>query len=99
MAFPVDHFSVNENMQEDKRTFETPSMRDQRRERRLWLACQIAQIGTSEDGVKEGRWVTHKFRPAAQYVSDVEIGPSVTKATYEDVLPEEPTLSVREQEN
>ncbi|KAI6262175.1 hypothetical protein MCOR14_010412, partial [Pyricularia oryzae] len=34
---------------------------------------------------------TKKFRPAAQYVSDVEIRPPVTKATYEDVLPEEPT--------
>ncbi|TLS20437.1 uncharacterized protein PpBr36_11261, partial [Pyricularia pennisetigena] len=104
MAFPADHFRVNENMEEDERTFETPSMKDQRRERCLWLAYQIAQIETSEDGVKEGRWITYnadtkKFRPAAQYVSDVEIRPSVTKATYEDVLPEEPTLSVREQEN
>ncbi|KAI7908972.1 hypothetical protein M0657_011664 [Pyricularia oryzae] len=104
MAFPADHFSVNENMEEDERTFETPSMKDQRRERCLWLAYQIAQIGTSEDGVKEGRWITYnadtkKFRPAAQYVSDVEIRPPVTKATYEDALPEEPTLSVRKQEN
>ncbi|ELQ32381.1 hypothetical protein M0657_011990 [Pyricularia oryzae] len=104
MAFPADHFSVNENMEEDERKFETPSMKDQRRERCLWLAYQIAQIGMSEDGVKEGRWVTYdvdtkKFQPAAQYLSDVEIRPPVTKTTYEDVLPEEPTLSVRKQEN
>ncbi|KAI6264758.1 hypothetical protein MCOR34_011879 [Pyricularia oryzae] len=104
MAFPAHHFSVNENMEENERTFETQLMKNQRRERCLWLAYQIAQIGMSEDGVKEGRWVTYnvdtkKFRPAAQYLSDVEIRPPVTKATYEDVLPEEPTLSVRKQEN
>lgn len=81
-AFPMDHFTVNENMEEDERTFETPPMGEQRRERCLWLAYQIAQIGTSgDDGTaeeKEGRWITYdadakKFRPGVRYVSDVEI--------------------------
>ncbi|KAI6348146.1 hypothetical protein MCOR25_010841 [Pyricularia grisea] len=102
MAFPADHFSVNENMEEDERTFETPSMGDQRRERCLWLAYQIAQIGTAGDGGKEGRWITYdadtkKFRPAAKYVSDVEIRPPVAKATFlddEDVLPEAELASI-----
>ncbi|KAI6550238.1 hypothetical protein MCOR04_011296 [Pyricularia oryzae] len=70
MAFPADHFNVNKNMEKDERTFETPSMKDQRRKRCLWFVYQIAQIGTLEDGVKKGRWITYntdikKFRPAA----------------------------------
>ncbi|TLS21916.1 uncharacterized protein PpBr36_09267 [Pyricularia pennisetigena] len=103
-AFPQDHFNVNENMEEDERTFETPSMGEQRRERCLWLAYQIAQIGTSGDGDKgkEGRWITYdadtkKFRPAAKYVSDVEIRPPVAKTTFlddEDVLPESELASI-----
>ncbi|KAL5894797.1 hypothetical protein ACKVWC_000016 [Pyricularia oryzae] len=81
-AFPMDHFTVNENMEEDERTFETPPMGEQRRERCLWLAYQIAQVGTSgDDGTaeeKEGRWITYdadakKFRPGVRHVSDVEI--------------------------
>ncbi|KAI6265283.1 hypothetical protein MCOR27_011457 [Pyricularia oryzae] len=100
VVFPPEYFAVNESMEEDERTFETPSMGEQRRERCLWLAYQIAQIGTSGDDAddkgKEGRWITYdadnkKFRPAAKYVSDVEIRPPVAKATVlddEDVLPE-----------
>ncbi|ELQ33852.1 hypothetical protein OOU_Y34scaffold00863g4 [Pyricularia oryzae Y34] len=79
VVFPREYFAVSENMEEDERTFETPSMGDQRRERCLWLAYQIAQIGTSGDADnkgKEGRWITYdaykkKFRPAAKYVPDL----------------------------
>ncbi|ELQ41145.1 hypothetical protein OOU_Y34scaffold00300g6 [Pyricularia oryzae Y34] len=94
MAFPRGYFTVNESMNEDERTFETPSMGEQRRERCLWLAYQIAHIGTSGDADnkgKEGRWITYdpdtkKFSPAAKYVSDVEI-----RATFlddADVVPD-----------
>ncbi|KAH9433942.1 hypothetical protein MCOR02_005977 [Pyricularia oryzae] len=62
MAFPDDYFTVNESIEEDKRTFETSSMGEQRRERCLWLAYQITQVGTSEDTGnkgKEGFWITY----------------------------------------
>ncbi|TLS22742.1 uncharacterized protein PpBr36_05770 [Pyricularia pennisetigena] len=95
MAFPADHFSVNEDMEEAEKMFESPLMGEQRRERCLWLAYQIAQIRTSGDG-EEGRWTTYdvntkKFRPTAKYVSAVNIHSSITKTTFlddEDVLPE-----------
>ncbi|KAL5866296.1 hypothetical protein ACKVWC_011491 [Pyricularia oryzae] len=74
VVFPREYFAVNESMEEDERTFETPSMGEQRRERCLWLAYQIAQIGASGDADKkgkEGRWITYdpdtkKFSPAAK---------------------------------
>uniref|UniRef100_L7J529 Uncharacterized protein n=1 Tax=Pyricularia oryzae (strain P131) TaxID=1143193 RepID=L7J529_PYRO1 len=73
-------------MEEDERMFETPSMGEQRRERCLWLAYQIAQIGTLGDADKkgEGRWITYNpdtkmFLPAAEYVSDLEIRPLETE--------------------
>ncbi|KAL5902886.1 hypothetical protein ACKVWE_011483 [Pyricularia oryzae] len=100
MAFPADHFSVNENMEEAEKTFESPLMGEQRRERCLWIAYQIAQIRTSGDS-EEGRWITYdvntkKFRPTAKYVSTVNIHSSITKATFlddEDVLPEAELVS------
>ncbi|KAI6277678.1 hypothetical protein MCOR14_011782 [Pyricularia oryzae] len=69
MAFPADHFSVDKNIEEYQMMSETPSMGDLCRERCLWLAYQIAQIGTSEDGIKKGPWITYdvnnkKFQPA-----------------------------------
>lgn len=87
MAFPVDHFTVNENMEEDEMTYETPSMGEQRRERCLWLAYQIAQVRKSGDedtaGLesKEGRWITYdfntkKFRPAT-FLEDEDVLPKV----------------------
>ncbi|TLS21329.1 uncharacterized protein PpBr36_10345 [Pyricularia pennisetigena] len=100
MAFPADHFSVNENMEEAEKTFESPLMGEQRRERCLWIAYQIAQIRTSGDG-EEGRWITYdvntkKFRPTAKYVSTVNTHSSITKATFlddKDVLPEAELVS------
>ncbi|TLS20674.1 uncharacterized protein PpBr36_11014, partial [Pyricularia pennisetigena] len=106
MAFPDNYVTVNESMGEGEKTFETPSMGKQRRERCLWLVYQIAQIGTSGDADNkgtEGRWITYdpdrkKFRPAAKFVSDVKIRPPVAKATFlddEDVLPEAELASIR----
>ncbi|KAL5943061.1 hypothetical protein ACKVV1_001900 [Pyricularia oryzae] len=86
VVFSREYFAVTENMEEDERMFETPSMGEQRRERCLWLAYQIAQIGTLGDADKkgEGRWITYNpdtkmFLPAAEYVSDLEIRPLETE--------------------
>ncbi|KAI6274126.1 hypothetical protein MCOR14_011796, partial [Pyricularia oryzae] len=86
VVFPREYFAVTESMEEDERMFETPSMGEQRRERCLWLAYQIAQIGTLGDADKkgEGRWITYNpdtkmFLPAAEYVSDLEIRPLETE--------------------
>ncbi|TLD14862.1 hypothetical protein PspLS_10910 [Pyricularia sp. CBS 133598] len=86
VVFPREYFAVTESMEENERMFETPSMGEQRRERCLWLAYQIAQIGTLGDADKkgEGRWIkynpdTKMFLPAAKYVSDLEIRPLETE--------------------
>ncbi|KAH9908665.1 hypothetical protein F4778DRAFT_357381 [Xylariomycetidae sp. FL2044] len=75
-SFPEDWFS-NENIDDDEKYFEVASMTNERRERILWFACQIANRGRRltygeerhtfdlDGGTVQYRAETHQTRPIA----------------------------------